>query len=104
MCVSTSKTKVMACRFCPSTANTTEAPAFYYKGAKLETVQSFCYLGVPVSNDGSHAAAMEHRVQMARRALGMWSRCCTSFMLRPDTASNLFKVCVLPVLEYGLKM
>ena len=25
-------------------------------------------------------------------------------MLRPDTASHLFKVCVLPVLEYGLPM
>ena len=47
---------------------------------------------------------MQHRVAMARRALALWSRRCTGFMLRPDTASHLFKVCVLPVLEYGLPL
>ena len=99
--VNTAKTKVMACRFSPNTASL-PAPSFHYKGAALEVVETFCYLGVPVSNDGSHRAAMEHRVEMARRALGLWSRRCSSFMLRPDTASHLFKVCVLPVLEYGL--
>ena len=101
--VNTAKTKVMACRFSPLAA-ILPPPSFHYRGAKLETVESFCYLGVPGSNDGSHRVAMEHRVAMARRALGVWSRRCSSFMLRPDTASHLFKVCVLPVLEYGLPM
>ena len=101
--VNTAKTKVMACRFSPLTASL-PPPSFHYRGAKLEVVDTFCYLGVPVSSDGSHGAAMEHRVEMARRALAVWSRRCSSFMLRPDTASHLFKVCVLPVLEYGLPM
>ena len=106
LCVNTAKTKVMACRFSnfSPAAATTDPPTFYYKGNRLDTVQSFCYLGVPVSNDASQTTAMEHRVLMARRALAMWSRRCTSFMMRPDTASYLFKVCVQPVLEYGLPM
>ena len=45
---------------------------------------------------------MKHRLAMARRSLAVWSRRCSGFMLRPDTASHLFKLCVLPVLEYGI--
>jgi len=67
-------------------------------------VSEFCYLGVPVSEDGGWDQAVAHRLTMARRALGMWSRRCTALMLRPDTASHIFKVCVQPVLEYGIGM
>ena len=59
--VNTAKTKVMACRLSPPTASL-PAPSFHYRGAKLETVESFCYLGVPVSKDGCHGVAMEHKL------------------------------------------
>jgi len=103
MCVNVKKTKTMAFRFSASSAGQPR-PVFTYKGASIEAVSEFCYLGVPVSEDGGWRQAAVHRLAMARRALGMWSRRCIALMLRPDTASHIFKVCVLPVLEYGIAM
>jgi hypothetical protein len=103
LCVNVKKTKTMAFRFSADQAHQPR-PVFTYKGAAIEAVSEFCYLGVPVSEDGEWRQAVVHRLAMARRALGMWSRRCTALMLRPDTAAHIFKVCVLPVLEYGIAM
>ena len=103
LCVNVKKTKTMAFRFSADQAGQPR-PVFTYKGAAIEAVSEFCYLGVPVSEEGEWHQAVAHRLAMARRALGMWSRRCTALMLRPDTASHIFKVCVLPVLEYGIAM
>ena len=91
LCVNVKKTKTIAFRFSTSTTNQ-PMPIFTYKGATIEAVSEFCYLGVPVSEDGGWDQAVAHRVNMARRALGMWSRRCTSLMLRPDTASHILSL------------
>ena len=76
LCVNTIKTKVMACCFSKEGKASREDLVFTYKGASLERVTSFCYLGVPIAEKADFRGAMQHRVAMARRALALWSRRC----------------------------
>ena len=58
LCVNTIKTKVMACCFSKEGKASREDLVFTYKGASLERVTSFCYLGVPVAEKADFRGAL----------------------------------------------
>ena len=45
---------------------------------------------------------IEHRLQQGKRAFALWKRRCMIWMLNGRMAERLFKICVLPALEYGI--
>ena len=69
----------------------------------MEIVEEFKYLGVIFHFTGSYIFALNYRISQAKRAFAIWWRKCLSWHFQPYMKLLLFKIYVVPVLEYGQK-
>ena len=60
------------------------------------------YLGVIFHFTGSYIFALNYRISQAKRAFAIWWRKCISWHFQPYMKLLLFKIYVVPVLEYGV--
>jgi hypothetical protein len=80
------------------------AEPFFYDGLPIKVVESFKYLGLLFHESGRKVYMIKHRLLQSKRAFAIWKRRCSVWLLNGYMAERLFKVCVLPVLEYGINI
>lgn len=67
----------------------------------IEEVESFCYLGCIIANDGGAKMCVDNRILKARQAFGMLKRVWASPMMSRDLKLRFFWSNVMSVLLYG---
>ena len=75
---------------------------FFYNGCLIKVVESFKYLGLIFHESGDKKWMILQRLKQARRALAVWRRRCSVWLMDGLVCERLFKTIVLPALEYGL--
>lgn len=81
-----------------------EPPHVILRGARIEKVQAFRYLGRIISDDDSDHSAVEHRLKAARLTFGRLVRkCFFRRELDQQLKLHIFQTFCMPVLLYGLE-
>ena len=103
MHVNVGKTKVMVFGSgCNTRWRLVNLPIFTYNNEEVEVVDEFKYLGVIFHFTGSYLHALNYRLAQAKRSFAIWWRKCHAWKFSPDIALLLFKIYVVPALEYGV--
>ena len=77
---------------------------FFCNGQELETVQSFKYLGIVFSCNGSYKVALEDLYSRASRAMFALLAKCRKFDLPIDIRLELFDRLVTPIMLYACEV
>ena len=96
--VNVKKTKVVV--FNPNKSH--GCSEFTYDGQQRVKLDDFKYLGVMFHATRRRAATIEHRVSQGKRLLAAWVRRCQMWSMKPAMASQMFRTCVMPALEYSV--
>ena len=65
-------------------------------------MSSFKYLGLIFHESGDRSCMIEQRLRQARRALALWRRRCSVWMMNGRVCECLFKTIVMSALEHGV--
>ena len=76
-------------------------PVFLYKGTQLETVQSYCYLGIDLSSSGSFARSRGNLMDKAYKAMFPLCSVIADFYLPCKKAMQLFNSFIKPIALYN---
>ena len=98
--VNTDKTKAML--FKPS--NRPLQFEIFYDGTQLEIVDSFIYLGVRLSSNGSFFKAQKHLSEQASKALYSLNSLFDKTCLCIEDKLRLFDALILPIMNYGCEV
>ena len=98
MDVNIKKSKIVI--FNPSGRNMTK-PKFVYNGTQLETVQSYCYLGIDLSSSGSFARSHANLMDKAYKAMFPLCSVITEFYLSCSKAMHLFNSLIKLIALYN---
>jgi len=90
------KTKVMSC----SKLNKKQLN-INIKGEHIEQVQSYCYLGSKINDDGKNKLDIINRIAQGKKAFQNKNHLLTTNSVRLDTRKNFLKIYVWSVTLYG---
>ena len=77
---------------------------FRFRGAAIEIVQNFCYLGINISSKGTFKSTRLSLKDKGYKALFPLFTSVTNFNLPPLLATSLFKKLITPILTYGCEV
>ena len=74
---------------------------FTFNSFPLETVQSYCYLGLDFISSGSFRKARTNLVEKAQKALALISSLVAQFNIPNYKAIYLFNIMIRPIVMYN---